>query len=89
MNRKVKTVKQRRRHYWKGVTRGVGMFYADDAGVTWRTHEGLARMTAVIVTTFQEFGLMGSASKTETMCLWSEPSSTEIILDIQGCRPTV
>ena len=60
------------------------MFYADDAGVTSRTPEGLARMMAVIVTTCQEFGLMVSESKTETMRLWSAPSSTETTLDIKA-----
>ena len=60
------------------------MFYADDAGVTSRTPEGLARVMAVIVTTCQEFGLMVSESKTETMRLWSVPSSTEITLDIKA-----
>ena len=38
------------------------MFYADDAGVTSRTPEGLARMMAAIVTTCQEFVLMVSES---------------------------
>ena len=67
------------------VRRAVwAMFCADDAGVTSRTPEGLARMMAAIVTTCQEFGLMVSESKTETMRLWSAPSSTETTLDIQA-----
>ena len=41
-------------------------------------------MMAVIVTTCQEFGLMVSESKTETMRLWSAPSSTETTLDIKA-----
>ena len=60
------------------------MFYADDAGATSRTPEGLARMMAVIVTTCQEFGLTVFDSKTETMHLWSVPSSTETTLDIKA-----
>ena len=69
----------------ESVRRAVwAMFYADDAGVTSRTPEGLARMMAVIVTTCQEFGLMVSESKTETMRLWSAPSSTETTLDIKA-----
>ena len=41
-------------------------------------------MMAVIVTTCQEFGMMVSESKTETMRLWSVPSSTaETTLDIK------
>ena len=41
-------------------------------------------MMAVIVTTYQEFGLMISESKTETMRLWLVPSSTETTLDIKA-----
>ena len=44
----------------------------------------MIQMMAVIVTTCQEFGLMVSESKTETMRLWSAPSSTETTLDIKA-----
>ena len=61
------------------------IFYADDAAVTSRSPEGIARrMMAVIVSICQEFGLMISESKTETMRLWSVPSSTETTLDIKS-----
>ncbi|CAM9827023.1 unnamed protein product [Sphacelaria rigidula] len=58
--------------------------YADDAGIASKTSEGLARMMAVIVMTCQEFGLMVSENKTESMRLWSVPTPTEPVLDIKA-----
>ena len=40
-------------------------------------------MAVIIVVTCQEFGPMISENKTESMFLWSVPSSTETDLDIK------
>ncbi|CAM9398965.1 unnamed protein product, partial [Sphacelaria rigidula] len=69
------------------VRRSVwAMLYADDAGIASRTPESLARMMAVVVMTCQEFRLMVSESKTESMRLWSVPSPTEAALDIKAAN---
>lgn len=39
--------------------------YADDAGIIWKTAEGLAQMTTVIVTAFKAVGLTVSDTKSD------------------------
>ena len=66
------------------VRRAVwGMLYADDAGVVSRSPRGLTRMMDVIVVACQEFGLTVSEKKTETMHLWSKPSTASNVLQIE------
>ena len=45
------------------------MLYADDAGISLRLAEGLAKMMTVIVTVFEAAGLTVSETRTETMLL--------------------
>ena len=59
------------------------MLFADDIGIDSRTSECLSRMMASIVLTCQEFCLIVSESKTESMRLWSVPSSMEGAVDIK------
>ena len=51
------------------VRRLRDMLYADDAGMVWRSSEGLERMMTVIVTACTSFGLTVSENKTEIMRL--------------------
>ena len=46
-----------------------GMLYADDAGIVFKSSEGLVKMMTVIVTVFEAAGLTVSEKKTETMLL--------------------
>ena len=46
-----------------------GMLYADDAGIVFKSADGLAKMMTVIVTVFEEAGLTVSDKKAETMLL--------------------
>ena len=61
-----------------------GMMYADDAGAVLTSPRGLTRMMDVIVVAYQEFVLIVSEQKTETMHLWSHPSATSNALRIEA-----
>ena len=60
-----------------------GMLYADDAGVVSTSPRGLTRIMDVIVAASQEFGLIVSEKKTETMHLWSQHSTASNALRIE------
>ena len=51
---------------WRAVW---GMLHADDAGIVFKSAEGLAKMMTVIVTVFEAAGLTVSENKRETMLL--------------------
>ena len=62
-------IDRRRGKEGEEVQRLRGLLYANDAGIVWRSSEGLERMMMVIVTTCSAFGFTISKEKTEIMCL--------------------
>ena len=71
---------------------GVGMLYADDAGVASKSSDGLARVMAVIVEeVFRELGLTMSERETETvLMLVKEKQPTQhrppqvLVIEVEG-----
>lgn len=60
------------------------VLYADDAGIVWRSPDGLANMMAVVALACLEVGLTVSESESQSMSLCSEPSSAETPLHISA-----
>ena len=65
------------------------MLYADDAGIVFKSMEGLAKVMTVIVTVFEEAGLTVSEEKTETTLLRTPdkaPRTPSLVIEAAGQR---
>ena len=60
------------------------ILYADDAGMMPMSPRGLTKMVDLVVVACQEFRLIVSEKKTETMHLWSDPSTSSNTLRIES-----
>ena len=66
-----------------------GMLYADDAGIVFKSAEGLAKMMTVFVTVFEAAGLTVSEKKTETLLLRTPdqaPCTSPLVIEAAGQR---